>query len=259
MIELKNVSKKFGKHVVLDNVNLTIDDGETLLVLGPSGEGKSVLIKTIIGIIESDAGEIIIDGVDIANSSYSHIQKTRSNFGILFQGSTLFDSFNVYENIVFPIRYHEPNFPEDELKSLVKERLSMVGLKDVETLYPAELSGGMQKRIALARALIRNPKYIFYDEPTTGLDPIMSNVINQLIKGINLRMNPSSLIVTHDIEWAMNLVHKVAFLYKGKVRFFGTPDKMRKTDNPYIKQFMSGSVSGPIETHLHTAEGKYEK
>lgn len=254
MIELRNISKKFGKHLVLDNISFTVADGETLLILGPSGSGKSVILKNIIGILSPDSGGILIDDIDITKTSYKHLQQIRKKMAVIFQRSTLFDSLNVYKNMIFSLKYHNPKLDDDYLNKLVKEKLALVGLDNVEHLYPSELSGGMQKRISLARALMHEPKYIFFDEPTTGLDPIMSNVINELIKDINLKIKATSIIVTHDIEWAINLVDKVLIFYNTKIRFFGTTEEFKKSDNPYVIQFIDGRTNGPISTHLKSDE-----
>ena len=245
MIKLRNVHKSFGKQHVHNGINLDIKNGAVTVILGPSGTGKSVLLKEMIGLIRPDSGEIIVNDIDITKISQRQLLKTREMFGMLFQGAALFDSMTVYDNIAFPLR-ERTNYSESKIKKLVLEKLKMVGLKNAEYKYPSEISGGMQKRVGLARAIISEPTIMLYDEPTTGLDPIMSDVVSSLIINMQKQFNMTSVVISHDIESTMKIANYIGLIYKGKIIYYGTPDDIAKTDNPYIKQFFSGSENGPM-------------
>jgi phospholipid/cholesterol/gamma-HCH transport system ATP-binding protein len=247
MIEIRGLKKRLGKKQVLDGVDLDVQKGETLVVLGPSGTGKSVLLKHIIGLMPPDSGSVMIDGEEIVGLKDLEMNAVRRRFGMLFQSAALFDSMTVGENVALPMVEHQRDMDSHEVKRRVAERLEWVGLKDTENLKPASLSGGMRKRVGLARALAFDPEYILYDEPTTGLDPIMSDVINQLIRDLQKQLSVTSVVVTHDITSAYHVADRLVLLYAGKVVFSGTPEETRTTTDPIVRQFIKGSSQGPIQ------------
>ncbi|MSR76764.1 MAG: ABC transporter ATP-binding protein [Candidatus Omnitrophica bacterium] len=245
MIEIKKVHKFFGKNHVLQGVDLTIKDGETLVIIGRSGCGKSVLLKHIVGTIEPDEGQILIDSVDVHMLTSKEQEQFRLRLGMLFQGAALFDSLTVRENVGFSL-YEHTQLPDKTIEEKVREKLAMVGLYGVEHLMPASLSGGMQKRVGLARAICNEPKIILYDEPTTGLDPINADVINELILRMQEKLKVTSIVVTHDMKSAYKVANRIAMLYDGVIIGVGTPDEIKNTKNPTIAQFITGSAHGPI-------------
>ena len=247
MIEIKGVHKRFRDNHVLTGVDLTINKGETTVILGRSGCGKSVLLKLIMGLMKPDQGEILVNGDSVPSMNDKQLSKLRQKFGMLFQASALFDSMTVDENVGLGLREHT-KVPEEEIRKRVAEKLKMVGLSEVEDQKPAELSGGMKKRVGLARAIAMDPEYVLYDEPTTGLDPIMADVINELIISLRNTLTITSIAVTHDIVSAYKIADRIAMLYEGKIIFVGTPEEVRKTDNPVVRQFVEGSAEGPIPT-----------
>ena len=224
MIEIINLSRSFNKNKVLDNLNLIINSGEVIVIIGRSGCGKSVLLKHIIGLIKPDIGQIIIDGNEMTRFEEYEMDKLRLSFGMLFQGAALFDSMTVGENVGFTLREHT-SISEAEIRKKVANSLELVGLKGIEDLMPSELSGGMKKRVGLARAICNSPKIILYDEPTTGLDPIMADAINDLIIDLNKKLNVTSIVVTHDMVSAYKISDRIAMLYKGKIVAIGSPDE----------------------------------
>jgi len=245
MIEIINVSKTFGGHKVLDNLNLNIKDGETTVIIGRSGCGKSVLLKHIIGLLKPDSGHVFIDGKDITRMDEKELNEIRMKFGMLFQGAALFDSLTILENVGFGMLEHT-NATKDEVAKRVKECLALVGLKDIEDKKPAELSGGMKKRVGLARAILLRPQIILYDEPTTGLDPIMGDSINDLIAQLHSKLNITSIAVTHDMTSAYKIGDRITMLYNGRIIVDGTPDEIKNTKDPIVKQFITGAATGPI-------------
>lgn len=245
MIEIINLCKSFDDHKVLDNLNLTINTGETLVIIGRSGCGKSVLLKHIIGLLKPDFGQVIIGGVDIAKLEGKELNEIRSQFGMLFQGAALFDSLTVKENVGFALIEHR-KADDKTISQRVSECLSLVGLKGIEDQKPSELSGGMKKRVGLARAICMDPKIILYDEPTTGVDPIMGDVINDLIKDLHDKLQVTSIAVTHDMASAYKIATRLAMLYKGKIIETGTPEQIKNTTNPTVRQFITGAATGPI-------------
>jgi len=245
MIQLRGVSKRLGTKQVLDGLDLDVPTGVTMVVLGRSGTGKSVLLKHIIGLMQPDEGTIHIDGDDIAHLNEAELNRVRRRFGMLFQGAALFDSLSVGENVALPMREHM-KLPEAEIQRRVAERLSWVGLQDVEDMKPASLSGGMKKRVGLARAVAIDPAYILYDEPTTGLDPIMSDVINELIRSLQKRMGVTSVVVTHDLHSAWKVGDHLALLHEGRVQFTGTPSEAEATSDRLMRQFIEGRSEGPV-------------
>jgi phospholipid/cholesterol/gamma-HCH transport system ATP-binding protein len=238
MIEIKNVKKKFGKNQVLRGVNLTITPGETLVIIGRSGCGKSVLLKHIIGLLIPDEGEIIIESQNIERLNQKELYEVRKKFGFLFQGAALFDSMTVGENVGLAL-VENTNMSKDEVKKVVAEQLELVGLPGIEGMNPADLSGGMKKRVSLARSLATNPKYILYDEPTTGLDPVMSDQIDELIKELAEKLKVTSVVVTHDIFSVYDVADRVAMMHEGKIYFEGTPHELMQTTDPLIKDFLN--------------------
>jgi phospholipid/cholesterol/gamma-HCH transport system ATP-binding protein len=246
-IELSGVSKSFGPKKVLDGIDLTINQGESLVVIGGSGTGKSVLIKCILGIMKPDAGSIKIDGEEVTKLSRRERQEVMRKFGMLFQGGALFDSFPVWENISFSLLQNR-QLDRAGAKELAVQKLQSVGLNaDVANLSPAELSGGMQKRVALARAIAANPEIIFFDEPTTGLDPIMADVINQLIVKCSKDLGATTLTITHDMASVRRIAHKVAMLYQGKLIWQGEVREIERSGNEFVDQFIHGRAEGPIQ------------
>ncbi len=237
IIEIENLKKRFGDKEVLKGVNLTINKGDTLVIIGSSGCGKSVLLKLIIGLIMPDEGSIFIEGQDIVKMNKKELYKIRSKFGFQFQGSALFDSMTVEENIGLALR-ENTNMSNKEIKKIVAEKLEIVGLPGIQNLMPADLSGGMKKRVALARSLATNPEIILYDEPTTGLDPIMSNNIDEFIKELSDRLKVTSIVVTHDIFTVLNIADNVAMLYDGKIYFYGEPKELMNSKDKIIKEFL---------------------
>ncbi len=249
-ISIKNLHKSFGQKVVLDGVDLEIEKGESLVVIGGSGTGKSVLIKCIQGLIEPDEGSIKINGKESVGIDRKEAEKLYSKMGMLFQGGALFDSLSVWENVAFGLLENK-KMPRKQAKKQAIKYLNQVGLgADVADLSPSELSGGMQKRVGLARAIATQPEIIFFDEPTTGLDPIMADVINDLIIASVKKIGASALTITHDMASARKIADKIAMLYKGKIIWQGTVEELEKTDNPYVRQFINGSSDGPIKVEV---------
>jgi len=238
MIEIKNLHKSFGSNKVLQGVNLDIDTGETLVIIGRSGCGKSVLIKHIVGLLYPDEGYVKVESKIVDEMSMKELYELRTKFGFLFQGSALFDSMTVEENISLPLVESKIKFSIAEIEKKVAEKLEMVGMSGVQQLKPAELSGGMKKRVALARALITDPDYVFYDEPTTGLDPIMSDSIDELIKELTDKLNSTSIVVTHDMYSVKNVADRVAMMHDGKIYFTGTPSELISSGDETIKKFI---------------------
>ena len=246
MIELSGVHKTFGSHAVLRGVDLTIAKGTSMVIIGGSGTGKSVLLKSILGLIRHDSGSITLDGQDVTKGDRDAFL---SRFGMLFQGAALFDSLRIWENVAFRLMRGSLKRPKAEAREIALEKLRRVGLgPQVADLYPGELSGGMQKRVGLARAIAANPEIIFFDEPTTGLDPIMSGVINELIREIVVEMGATAMTITHDMTSVRAIADNVAMLHGGKVRWTGPGSAMDATPDPYVQQFIHGRAEGPIES-----------
>lgn len=238
MIEIKNVHKNFEDNYVLKGVDLKIETGEAIAVIGKSGCGKSVLLKLIVGLLFPVKGEIYVDGNNVLGLKDKELYNLRRRFGYLFQGAALFDSLTVEENISLPIVENNSNYSVSELKKNVAEKLELVGLPGIEKLKPSELSGGMKKRVGLARALINNPDYILYDEPTTGLDPISADVIDDLIMNLKQALSVTAIVVTHDMYTVKNAVDRIAMLNDGKIYFDGTADEMIKSKDKVIREFI---------------------
>ncbi|TCS60137.1 ABC transporter ATP-binding protein [Varunaivibrio sulfuroxidans] len=245
-IRLRDVRKAFGRKVVLDGIDLDVAKGESVVVIGGSGTGKSVMLKSVLGLLTPDGGAIEVDGesaIDVSNDVRARINR---KFGMLFQGAALFDSLPVWENVTFKI-LAEKKATRSQARDIAVEKLAQVGLEaDVASLYPAELSGGMQKRVGLARAIAADPEIIFFDEPTTGLDPIMADVINNLIVKITRETGASALSITHDMASVRKIADRVAMLYQGKIIWAGPVSEIDNSGNPYVDQFIHGRAEGPI-------------
>jgi phospholipid/cholesterol/gamma-HCH transport system ATP-binding protein len=245
MIELSDVHKSFGDNHVLRGVNLSVPKGESMVIIGGSGTGKSVALKCVLGLVVPDSGTITVNGEDVTEADRDEFL---SHFGMLFQGGALFDSMTVWENVAFRLLRGRLKRPRDEARGIAIEKLRRVGLRAaVADQYPSELSGGMQKRVGLARAIAAEPQIIFFDEPTTGLDPIMSGVINDLIREIVVEMGATAMTITHDMTSVRAIADKVAMLHAGKIRWTGPVADMDAADDPYLRQFITGSADGPIE------------
>jgi phospholipid/cholesterol/gamma-HCH transport system ATP-binding protein len=246
MIEVINIRKSFGGQKVLNGLSMRIGGGELAAVIGGSGSGKSVFLKHLIGILRPDEGNILIEGVDITKARGTQLDAVRENFGVVFQEGALFDSLSVFDNIAFPLR-EKTKLPKDEVGKRVITAIEDVGLKGMEMKYPAEISGGMKRRVALARALITEPKIVLFDEPTTGLDPIISSSIHRLIISTHKKYGFTGVIISHEIPEIFEVADKVGMLYNGTLIEYGTPEEIQKSSNPFVKQFITGSLEGPIE------------
>ena len=246
-IACRNVYKSFLLKRVLRGVDLIVNPGETLVIMGQSGCGKSVLLKHLVGLMTPDRGHVYVDGEDITHFRTKKLFEMRMRFGMVFQGAALFDSLTVSENVGLAIREHTDK-TEPEVAEICEQKLRMVGLKDVGDKRPAELSGGMKKRVGFARAIAMEPECVLYDEPTTGLDPIMADVINNLIVKLNNELEITSVVVTHDLASAYKVGDRIAMLHDGKIIFAGTPEEVRDADNETVRQFVEGSAEGPIVT-----------
>lgn len=258
MIRVVDLCKSFGPKKVLDGVNLEVRDGENMVVIGGSGSGKSVLLKHMIGILRPDRGSVLIDGTDLASvRKERELHEIRKQFGMLFQYAALFDSMTVWENVSFGLR-RVRGLGEEEAKRRAVETLRKVGLTGVEDLMPSELSGGMKKRVGLARAIAHEPRILLFDEPTTGLDPIMADVINRLIPSVVKSLSATAVAITHDMGSAFKIADRIAMLYNGKIIEVGTPMEIRSTHNAVVRQFIEGSAEGPIKVEGSENEKPFE-
>jgi len=249
-IQLSHVRKAFGPKVVLDGIDLTVGKGESVVVIGGSGTGKSVMLKSILGLLTPESGSIKVDGEEVVGLSGRELGRVRGKFGMLFQGGALFDSLKVWENVAFGL-VQGRKMPREEARPIAIDKLAQVGLAPaVGDLWPSELSGGMQKRVALARAIATSPEIIFFDEPTTGLDPIMADVINSLIVKCVKELGATALSITHDMASARKIADRIAMLYKGKLIWVGPAAEIDKSGNPYVDQFIHGREEGPISMEL---------
>jgi phospholipid/cholesterol/gamma-HCH transport system ATP-binding protein len=240
MIRVDGLWKAFGDKEVLRGITIEVEEGTTFVVLGASGSGKTVLLKHVIGLLKPDRGQVLVDGVDMSALEGRALTEARSAFGMVFQGAALFDSMSVFENVAFPVRERERRIPHDELRARVVESLRVVDLgEDVLDQWPSQLSGGMRKRVALARALVANPKIVLYDEPTTGLDPITTNSVDAMILQAKERRQVTSMVISHDIASAFRVADRLAVLYDGRIAAQGTPDEVRRSGDPYVQRFLS--------------------
>jgi len=245
-IKLTEVAKRFDEKVVLDGVNLSVEPGESVAIIGGSGTGKSVTLKCILGLLKPDSGSVQVDGQEIVGARQREIEKVRAKFGMLFQGGALFDSLPIWRNVTFGLTQGRMRHA-GEMRKVAEENLERVGLgREILNLRPSELSGGMQKRVALARAIAPRPEIIFFDEPTTGLDPIRADVINDLITSLVEDLGVTALTITHDMASARKIAHRVAMLYNGRIVWHGPRDRLYDSGNPYVDQFVQGRADGPI-------------
>ena len=248
MITIEHLAKQLDGQPVLRDVSFSVEDGEILVVIGRSGCGKSVLLKHIIALMKPDAGRVLVDGTDITDLGERDVYEMRKKFGMVFQGGALFDSMTVAENLTLGLREHY-DLSAEELEERVRDALGLVGLSGVEEKRPAELSGGMKKRVALARAMIMRPKYILFDEPTTGLDPIMTDIVDDVILDLCKKMTVTAIVVTHDMVSAYKIADRIVMLHRGVICGGGTPEEIRNTDDEVIRQFVEGRAEGPIRPY----------
>jgi phospholipid/cholesterol/gamma-HCH transport system ATP-binding protein len=245
-IRVVNLHKSFGENHVLRGVDLEVRQGESMVVIGGSGSGKTVLIKCIIGLVQPDEGEIYVDGQEITSLSEREMNEVRKKFGMLFQGGALFDSMSIWENVGFGLRWQR-RLNQEKIRKIASEKLGLLGLSHVEDLMPAELSGGMRKRVSLARAIAMEPEILLYDEPTTGLDPIMGDAINDLIVQMKEKLRVTSIAITHDMKSAYKIGDRIAMLYQGKIIAVGTPEEIKDSRSAIVQQFIQGKSEGPIK------------
>lgn len=248
MIKMENVTKSFGTQAVHRGLTLDIVKGAITFIIGPSGTGKSVLLKEMMGLVLPDKGHIYVDGEDITQVNSKNLLNIRKKFGMLFQNAALFDSMTVYDNVAFPLREHT-KYSEHKIHKIVNEKLRLVGLTEADEKFPSELSGGMRKRAGLARAIAIDPAIMLYDEPTTGLDPIMTDVVDNLIYDTQKKLEITSVVISHDISSVLKIADYIGMIYKGKIVYYGTPNDFKETDNEYVRQFFSGSRIGPIKVY----------
>lgn len=246
MIRIRELKKRFQTQEVLKGVNLDVPNGQITAVVGRSGTGKSVLLKHIIGLLKPDSGAVFINGDDITRAEGHRLNELRKKFGMLFQGAALLDSMDVFDNVAFPLR-EKTKMKEDEIRERVEQGLANVGIVGMNHKFPSELSGGMKKRVGLARALVTQPEIILFDEPTTGLDPIMKKAIHQLIYDTQRKFGFTAVMVSHDIPEVFDFVDRVAMLFDGVIHEEGAPDQMRESQNPVVRQFIRGDLEGPIK------------
>lgn len=244
-ISLRNVSKSFDGKQVLRDMSIDVDQGETVVIVGGSGTGKSVTIKHIIGLLKPDRGEVLVDGQDVGTMREVELNRFRRRFGMAFQEGALFDSMNVYENIAFPLRRHT-KMKEADIRARVEECLEDVHLHGVEKKRPSELSGGMRRRVGFARAISLKPEILLFDEPTTGLDPVISDIIAELICEMDMKLGTTTVTITHDMKVAFKVADRVAMLYNGSIIEQGTPEHFQESTNPIVRQFIEGRAEGPL-------------
>jgi phospholipid/cholesterol/gamma-HCH transport system ATP-binding protein len=246
MITLRQVRKAFGDQVVLDKLDLEVPRGKITAIVGPSGGGKSVLLKHMIGLLKPDSGQVLVNGENIVAMGRGELNRVREKFGVLFQNAALFDSMTIFENVAFPLE-EKTRLSREEIRNRVHHALEEVGLRSVDDKYPDQLSGGMKKRVGLARALLLDPAIILFDEPTTGLDPIICKAMHRLILDTHAQFGFTAVIVTHEVPAIFEICDYVAMLYQGKILFRGTPDGIRASDDPAVRQFILGELEGPLQ------------
>jgi len=248
-IIVENLIKKFGNKVVLENISFEVYENEVFVIMGGSGSGKSTTIKHIIGLLKPTSGRIIIDGVDITQLKKSELIEFRKRMGYLFQEGALFDSLKVWENVGF-YYLENTNMPKKEIYELARKKLALVGLKGIEEMYPSELSGGMRKRVSLARAIATSPEIVLYDEPSSGLDPVTAAVIDELILSLKKKLGVTSIVVTHDLQSAFYIADRIAMIHKGKIYAIGTPEEIKSSPDPIVRQFINRKAYGPITEEM---------
>jgi len=254
LIEVRNVRKSFGEKVALNDISFSVEQGKTFVILGSSGGGKSTLLRIMIGALEADSGEVVLDGVDIVKATEEQREAARRKFGVLFQEGALLGSLTVGENVALPIQYHT-NLPRRTIEIMVKMKLELVGLREADKKLPSQLSGGMRKRAALARAIALDPMVIFYDEPSSGLDPVATAVISQLINDMKTKMGLTNVVITHDIQSAFEIADYLVLLHRGQVAARGTVAELLQNEDPLVRQFITGSATGPLE--MRSSEKDY--
>ncbi|MCG8619516.1 MAG: ABC transporter ATP-binding protein [Desulfobacterales bacterium] len=245
MVIVKNLVKTYGNVVASNKLSCRFETGKVTVILGGSGSGKSTLLRQVTGLEKPDSGEVLFDGLDLTTATQDQLYEKRKKMGMLFQGSALFNYLNIFENIAFPLREHT-EIADNVIKTIVTMKLEMVGLRGTEALMPSQLSGGMMKRVGLARAIVMDPKIIFYDEPTSGLDPISTGVIDKLIRDLNRKLNITSVVVSHDIESCFRIADRIIILFYGDIIAEGTVEEIRNSTDPRVIQFINGSPEGPI-------------
>jgi phospholipid/cholesterol/gamma-HCH transport system ATP-binding protein len=246
-IKVDDLWKSFGSQSVLKGLSFEVNPGETFVVIGGSGQGKSVLLKNIMRLMKADRGEVYIQGLPIMDLDQNELYSLRRKMGMVFQEAALFDSMSILDNVAFALRMHT-KFPEKELLLQAREKLAMVGLKGVDHKFPSEISGGMKKRVGIARAIALVPEILLYDEPTTGLDPVLSSAIDELILKMQTDLSVTSIVITHDMKSALRIADRVLFLFQGGIRFLGAPQELLQSDDPVVSQFVKGETQGPIAT-----------
>jgi phospholipid/cholesterol/gamma-HCH transport system ATP-binding protein len=237
IIQVRGLHKAFGQNRVLTGIDLDVEEGTTCVILGGSGSGKTVLMKHMIGLLKPDQGQVFVDGEDIVPLGPQALERVRRKFGMVFQGAALFDSMTVFENVAFPLREHT-KLSEDEMRAVVRKKLDLMGLRDIEERFPADLSGGMRKRVGLARAIVLDPKIVLYDEPTTGLDPITTAYVDEMILAAKRELNVTSVVISHDIASAFKVADQIAFLHQGRILEHGPPQRLRASQSPPLKLFL---------------------
>ena len=253
LIELRHVRKTFGSQVALDDVTFAVERGTNFVILGASGGGKSTLLKIMISALEADSGEVIIDGVDLAKAGEEEVEESRRKFGVLFQDGALLNSLSVAENVALPIRYHT-RLPQETIEIMVKMKLELVGLRNAEAKLPSQISGGMRKRASLARAIALDPLIVFYDEPSSGLDPVATAVISDLINDLKNKMGLTNVVITHDIQSAFEIADQIVLLHHGRIAAQGTMKEILQNEDPLVRQFVTGSATGPLEVRSSDLE-----
>jgi phospholipid/cholesterol/gamma-HCH transport system ATP-binding protein len=246
LIELRHVRKAFGSQVALEDVTFSVERGTNFVILGASGGGKSTLLKIMISALQADSGEVLIDGVDLVKAGEDDVEASRRKFGVLFQDGALLNSLTVAENVALPIRYHT-KLPEETIDIMVKMKLELVGLRNAEAKLPSQISGGMRKRASLARAIALDPLIVFYDEPSSGLDPVATAVISDLINDLKNKMGLTNVVITHDIQSAFEIADQIVLLHRGRIAAQGTMKEILQNEDPFVRQFITGSATGPLE------------
>jgi phospholipid/cholesterol/gamma-HCH transport system ATP-binding protein len=253
LIELRHVRKVFGTQVALDDVSFQVQQGTNFVILGASGGGKSTLLKIMISALQADQGDVEIDGVNLSRAPESDLESARRKFGVLFQDGALLNSLTVAENVALPIRYHT-SLPDETIEIMVKMKLEMVGLRNAEAKLPSQISGGMRKRASLARAIALDPLIVFYDEPSSGLDPVATAVISDLINDLKNKMGLTNVVITHDIQSAFEIADRIVLLHRGRIAAQGTVKEILQNEDPLVRQFITGSATGPLEVRSSDLE-----